>query len=117
MADRKYDPQYWAKYDVQPAVPFPVTDWVQAYPALKQQLYGEQKRLAGAEYGDRDRAQIMRQIEDAQTELDRLLNMYVGTIPSPEKVVRKKPKPFEGVSGMIQRARGAAPVEDRPLNP
>jgi len=120
MADGKYVPEYWEKYGVEPAVQFPVTDWAREYPPLKRQLYAEQKRLKGMEYGDTDRAKIIQQIEDAQMELDRLLNAFVGSSAQEfgsRPVVPKKKEPWSGVAGMIQRGMGAGQEESRPLNP
>jgi len=95
----KYVPQYWEKYGVEPAVPVPGGDITPAYPELKRQLYAEQKRLKGMEYGDTDRAVIMQQLEDVQNELDSLLNAYVGGMAEEYgslPVVKPKPK-FVGV--------------------
>ena len=120
MADKPYAPTYWAKYGLEAPVQFPVADWVNDYPRLVDSLRGDIRRLAGEEYSGEDGNRIMQQIADAEGEWERLAKQHVNAQAEhygSRPVVRKKIKPFSGMAGIIQRARGGEPKEDRPLNP
>ena len=120
MADKSYAPTYWAKYGLEPPVQFPVADWVNDYPTLVDNLRGDIRRLAGEEYRGEDGNRIMQQIKDAEDEWERLAKQHVDSQAEhygSRPVVRKPIKPFSGMAGIIQRARGGGQEEDRPLNP
>lgn len=79
MAGQGYRPVYWEKYGLTPPVQFPVSDWVNAYPALVDSLRSDIKRLKGEEYQGEQRGKVIQQIEDAEREWELLARQHVGS--------------------------------------
>ena len=118
--NKGYLPIYWAKYGLESPIQGPVSDWVNQYPLLIDALRGEIQRLKGEEYKGEDNGLVMRQIQDAETEWEKLAREHVNSQAEgygARPVVKKKPKPFEGMATLVQKAHGITGKEDRPLNP
>ena len=120
MANIRYKPVYWEKYNLEAPVQGYITDWVNDYPTLVDSLRADINRLSGEEYRGEDNNRVMRQIADAEREWEQLAKQHVASQAEhygSRPVGAKKKKPFEGVATLIQKAHGITGKEDRPLNP
>jgi len=133
MSDIQRVPSYWEKYGVQVPAEYesiPAVDY-RKYLAVQRALNNEIARLEGMLYENKDNGHVVRQLEDAKTEAQRLQQMQNEAILSrpttasgnePEvqepsggsmtaDAMRRrimsgpKKKPFEGVAGIIQRTQ------------